>query len=97
VDELDFGWKQLVDTMAYDGMSLSAADFHDRPPARYSTADLVDHTFYQCSVTVFGDVFHGYEGNVTLSDTCTVLSTLQRGERRVSVLLKILRSLRMTN
>ena len=58
MDQFQLRWKQLVNAMAHDGMSLSTADFHQRPRTRHRAADLFDHAFDQWSTAVFVNVFN---------------------------------------
>jgi hypothetical protein len=59
MDQGDKIWQQLVDTKFYDGMGLTAADFHDLPgPGREFVYGFGIST-RGLSIPIFINVFHG--------------------------------------
>src|SRR5262245_28780209 len=61
--QLDRLRQEVVDSVLHDGVGLPAADLHDRPGARESAGDLVDHPPGQCLIPVLVEVLHPASGS----------------------------------
>ena len=58
VHQLNSSGQHVIQAVMQEGVSLSAADFHQRPRAGNSLADLFQQSLYLRGVAVFVNVFH---------------------------------------
>jgi hypothetical protein len=58
MNELDFRRQQLIDSVAHDGVRLSAAHFHDGPRFRGELPDFGGQLLRNCAVSELREVLH---------------------------------------